>query len=172
MSYPAHYTPYLPWPERMPGTTTAAVVLLWVMLGIGACSSIALTAYIAWGETMVNGSLPTRYFTGTLVIAAVQILMCGLRGVFAIQIKRRSDQARIGAIVLEVVGLVFSVVSSIVMSAIVAPTTQTTTADAGAQTTWTGLDPTSVLWDISCNLPSILVVVFLCLPEARRWCDR
>jgi hypothetical protein len=96
MTYPALLPPFMPIPERMPGMTVAAVVLVWVMLGVGDCGGVVLPVHGVLGEAMVDGGLQPGLLTEILVIALVLIVGSVLLGVFAVKIKRRSNGARIG----------------------------------------------------------------------------
>ena len=161
----------MPKPERMPGMTVAAVVLVWVMLGVGVCGGVVLPAYGVLGEVMVDGGLQPGFLTEILVIALVLIVGSVLRGVFAVRIKRRSNGARIGAIVLESIGLALTVLSWSVTTAIDGSITRTVATDTGMETT-TATDPTGVLIGCPGIVPSILIIIFLSLSDSKRWCDR
>jgi hypothetical protein len=161
----------MPTPERIPGMTVAAVVLIWVMLGVGVCGGVVLPVYGVLGEVMVNGGLEPGLLTEFLVIALVLIVGSLLRGVFAVKIKRRSNGARIGAIALESIGLALTVLSWFVTTPIDGSITRTVATDTGMETTTT-TDPTGVLIGCPGIVPSILIIIFLSLPDSKRWCNR
>ncbi|GAA2136671.1 hypothetical protein [Glycomyces algeriensis] len=169
MTYPP--PPFMP--ERAPKTTTAAVVLLWVMLGIGACGSLSFPVFGYLVEAWTDDGLQPGLGTAIGVIAAALILWSALRGVFAVRIKRRRRSARIGAIVLEATGLAFTVLAWFWTTALIGPVTRTVATDSGMETTTSnGLDPTSLMVSLPGIVPSILITVFLSQQDSKRWCDR
>ncbi|MFG3342490.1 hypothetical protein [Glycomyces sp. NPDC048151] len=101
-------------PERMPGTTKGAVVLLWIMFGLGICGGGAsLVGYFTLTALEDTGDviLPDSYML-FLIASIVQVLIWTvLRGVFAVQISKRKSSARMGAIILEAVGVALSLLS-------------------------------------------------------------
>lgn len=159
--------------ERMPKTTTAAVVLLWIMLGIGACGSLSIPVFGYLAQVWTDDGLQPGLGTAIAVITLVLILWSALRCVFAVKIKRHSSGARIGAIALEATGLAFTVLAWFWTTALIGPVTRTVTTDTGMQTTTSsGLDPTSLMVGFPGIVPSILIVIFLSHQDSKRWCDR
>lgn len=101
-------------PEKMPGSTKGAVVLLWILFGLGICGG-ALSVFGYAGLTMLeeegDAVIPDS-FMPLLIVSIIQILVWTvLRAVFAVKIARHSAGARKGAIILEGVGVVLSLAS-------------------------------------------------------------
>lgn len=166
-----HYPSPLP-PQRMPGPTGTAVVLLWVMLGLGACGSLAapLLGYLAeaWTDDGLQPGLGAAIAVIALVLAACTVL----RGVLAVKIKRRSHGARKGAILLEAAGLALTAAAWFVTTALIGPVARTTETASGLETTTsTGPDPTTVASSLPGVVLSVLIIVLLSLPDSKRWCE-
>ncbi|MEU5870660.1 hypothetical protein AB0A73_03765 [Glycomyces sp. NPDC047369] len=155
--YPAPY-----WqPPRRPGLTTAAVVLMWVQVGLG------LLAGITWAITLtVNVDLFARMFPGladwtplVLLLTSVNALVfAALRTLFAVRIGRRSASGRSGALVVEGVSIGVQVVSQAVMAAAIMPIERGTSVN--------------VQFDCTGIILSILILCFLGAAKSARWCDR
>ncbi|GAA1680807.1 hypothetical protein GCM10009830_29840 [Glycomyces endophyticus] len=164
--------PFPPVAERPPGVVTAAVVLLWVLLAVGACGSafLPVSAYLteAWADDGLERGLGAVVAASSAVLVALTVA----RGLLAVRVKRRGGRARVAAIAVEGASLTLSVASWIVVGAL-APVTSTSTVDGALETT-TSYGPNVVAVSATCPgmLMSVLVIVFLSLADAKRWCDR
>lgn len=165
MTYPAHPPHYMPAPRGMPGPAVAAVTLLWVLLGMGVFGSIVFPAYVFLGVPLAQGSLVPGYMTVALGSALLLIVWSVLRAICAVKIKQRSRGARIAAIILEVTGLILTVLTWIVVNEI-----HNRAAVFGTETT--PMDPAGINCSALGVLPSLLVIVLLSIADSKRWCDR
>lgn len=162
VTHPQYYAAFPPRPERMPGTTATAVVLLWIMFGAGLCVSLIAPAYGFLGAVMTNGGLPPGILPGLLVVAAVLVVWSVLRAVAAVKLRRRSRRARLGAIVLEGTGLVLTVAVMVVASR----------SPAQGSGGVIAFDFSAVLFTSPGIVPSLIIIVMLALSDSQRWCDR
>ncbi|GAA2263834.1 hypothetical protein GCM10009853_016400 [Glycomyces scopariae] len=156
----------------MPGLTSTAVVLLWVLLGVGACGSVYLPVSGYFTTAWADDGLEPGLGAVIAVSSAVLLVLTVARGLFAVRIRRRSARARTGAIAAESVGLAVALASWFVAGAL-APVTSTTDTGAGLETT-TSYGPNVVAIAYTCPgiILSILVIVFLSTAPSRSWCDR
>jgi uncharacterized membrane protein len=156
---PAPAFAYGPPPKpRMPGLTTAAVVLLWIRVGLGGLGMLAMLAFALFGPDLLD-----TLFTGVTsmlvyVMAGQGLVWAGLRAYLAVKIARRSASARTAAIVVESMGMAFDVTFAVLLFNAVA----SNTPDGGF----------SVNFDCTGIIVGILVICFLTTERSRRWCDR
>jgi hypothetical protein len=128
------------------------------MFGIGLAGSIVIPVYAVMGDVMTSGGLEPGYVTAAMVCALVLVAWSVMRAVFAVKIWRRSSGARIGAIVLEAIGLALTVVASFVITAIISPTGET--------------DPSAIMCSSTGFIPSLLIITLLLQTDSKRWCER
>ncbi|HEX2145737.1 MAG TPA: hypothetical protein VHG10_14650 [Glycomyces sp.] len=151
-------------PETMPGTTKAAVVLLWIAFGLGICGGVATVASYAVLSSMESAgdvSIPPS-FMPLLVASIIQIIVWTvLRGVFAVRIAKRSAAARKGAIILEAVGVGLGILSWIITPEL---------EIAGADTT-SNTASTMIGVFVGFALAAIIIGL-LSTQDSKRWCDR
>jgi hypothetical protein len=146
----------------MPGLTTTAVVLLWVMFGFGALGTLSMVLFMAfWPDLLatVYSGLGPMLPVIVAVFVAQGLAWTIMRGFLAVGIARRSARARTAAFVVETVGMAFQVAFAIVLFSAV-------TADLPE----TG----SFRYSFDCTgiVVPILVICFLANDRARQWCDR
>jgi len=160
-SYPPDpYTqPSFPGPPRRPGLTTAAVVLMWILFGLGLCGGIGTAVTLTAARDLFETTYPA--FAGwtplVLLVWSVQALaFAGLRGLFAVRIMRRSASARRGALAVEGVSITFQVVSQAVLFSAMFPVQEG--AGFGFRFDCTGI------------VLSILVLCFLGGARSAQWC--
>lgn len=152
-------------PETMPGTTKGAVVLLWIMFGLGICGgALSVFGYTVLAALEDTGDvvIPSS-FMPLLIAGIVQaVIWTVLRGIFAVRIAKRNAGARMGAIILEAVGVVIGIVSWILT-----PEVEVTgTADAGANAA-SGM----VGMVIGIALAAIIIGL-LSTADSKRWCNQ
>ncbi|MBO3735627.1 hypothetical protein [Glycomyces niveus] len=164
---PPHPNPYLPpghpygppRPPRMPGLTTTAVVLLWVMVAISTFSAL-LTLPMVVSESPMLDMLPPDAAL-LMSIGAVQgVAWAGLRACIAVKIVQRSSTARSAAFIAEGVGMACQLVLAVLLFNTVMPAAPP--------------EGMSVRYNFDCTglvLP-ILVICFLSTARSRWWCDR
>ncbi|MCC3763943.1 hypothetical protein K3N28_12795 [Glycomyces sp. TRM65418] len=161
---PAAPPPPIPTPETMPGTTKAAVVLLWILFGFGICGGIgALVGYAGLStlESQGDVEIPSS-FMPYLVASIVQLLIWTvLRGVFAVKIAKRSASARKGAVILELVGVALGI-----LAWILTPEVEVVGADAATNTA------SSLISTIIGIALAGIVIGLLSTQDTKRWCDR
>jgi hypothetical protein len=151
-------------PERMPGTTKGAVVLLWIMFGLGICGGGALI-FGYFGLTMLeeqgDAVIPDSYMP-FLIGSIVQVLIWTvLRGVFAVQIAKRKASARMGAIVLEAVGVAISL-----LSWFITPEIEVTGQSAGSSAA-SGIAGAAIGLAVAG-----IMIGLLSTADSKRWCDQ
>ncbi|GAA2269543.1 hypothetical protein GCM10009853_023920 [Glycomyces scopariae] len=158
--YPYQFAPY-PQPPRRPGLTTAAVVLMWILVGLGLLNGVL------WAVSLTaNADLFVRFYPGlegwtplVLLLSSVQALgLAALRSLFAVRIMRRSASARRGALAVEGVSIGLQVVAQMVLFSAMAPLQE------GGTFTYQ--------FDCTGIILSILVLCFLGAARSARWCDR
>ena len=142
----------------MPGLTTAAVVLLWVRVGLGGLGMLTVLAFALFGPDALDA-----LFTGVAslliyVMAAQGLVWAGLRAYLAVKIARRSASARTAAIVVESMGMAFDVTFAFLLFNAVA-----SNPPDGSY---------SVNFDCTGIIVGILVICFLTTARSRQWCDR
>lgn len=143
----------------MPGLTTAAVVLLWIRVGLGGLGMLAMLGFALFGpdalDAMFIGVGPVLIY----VMAAQGLVWAALRAYLAVKIARRSASARMAAIVVESMGMAFDVTFAILLfNAVVA------SRPAGS-----GFN---INFDCTGIIVGILVICFLTTARSRQWCDR
>jgi hypothetical protein len=144
----------------MPGLTTAAVVLLWVMFGFGLIGPLSMILLAVFQRDLLIGmfsALGSELPVLVAVMVVQGILWAIMRGFLAVRIARRSARARTAAFAVESVALAFQVAFAIVLVSAVAA------ASPGG-----GF---RVNFDLGIALP-ILVICFLSTTRSRQWCDR
>jgi hypothetical protein len=150
-------------PEKMPGSTRGAVVLLWILFGFGICGGAAsvfgyygLSVMQDQGDVVIPDS-----FMPILIASIVQILVWTvLRAVFAVKIANHSAGARKGAIILESVGVLLGIVSWLIT-----PDIEVTGADAASNTAGTMVGAV-----IGIALAAIIIGL-LSTADSKRWCS-
>lgn len=159
---PPHYA-YRPPPKAgMPGLTTTAVVLLWVMFAIGALGTLTTGLVIAVWPDLIKSLYSGMGPLLPVIMAAIVVqglVWTIIRGFIAVGIARRSARARTAAFVVETIGIAFQVAFAIVLFSAVT----TELPDTGGFRY--SFDGTGIV------LP-ILVICFLANDRARQWCDR
>jgi hypothetical protein len=146
----------------MPGLTTTAVVLLWVMFGFGLLGTMFTGLFLAlWPDLFkaAYSGLGPMLPVIMAVILAQGLAWTIMRGFLAVKITRRSARARTAALVVETIGMAFQVAFAIVLLSAV-------TADLP--------DTGSFRYSFDCTgiVVPILVICFLSNARARQWCDR
>lgn len=163
MTVPPHPHPYPPPgypygpppPPRMPGLTTTAIVLMWVMVTLSAFGALLTMPVLA----VIDGPFGTRVTVLTAITAGQGLIWAGFRAYFAVKIARRSSSARTMAIVVEAVAMACQVVLSVLI------------LDA-TMTQVSRFPHTSVSFDCTGIVLPILVICFLSTNRSRWWCDR
>lgn len=163
---PPYPNPYLPpgspygppAPPRMPGLTTTAVVLLWVMVALSTFSAL-LTIPVLLAEPAALELFGPDTTPLMAVIAVQGLVWAGLRAYIAVNIARRSRAARSAAFVIESAGMACQLVLGLLLlnSVMSVP-----------------LEGQSFKFSFDCTglvLP-ILVMCFLGATKSRWWCDR
>ncbi|MCD0443043.1 hypothetical protein LO763_05305 [Glycomyces sp. A-F 0318] len=165
--------PYPPAPERMPGATTTAVVLLWIMLALGVCGGALFPVFGYLADAWTDDGLEPGLGAVIAAVSVILVAWSAARGVLAVGIRRRRAKARVGAIAVEAVGLAITAAVWFVNSALIGPVTTTTDTGAGLETTSAyAPDVTTVASSCPGVLLSIAIIVLLALPDSKRWCDR
>jgi hypothetical protein len=157
---PAPYPAGPPGPHR-PGLTTAAVVLMWVLFGLGLLGGLVSTLVLVFDREMFSEVFPglaDRIPLVLLVTLVQTALFAALRGLFAVRIARRSASARTGALVVEGVSIGYQLIAQVVLFSAMLP------VDPGRSV--------SVRFDCTGVVLSILVLCFLGSARSARWCDR
>jgi hypothetical protein len=150
-------------PEKMPGTTKGAVVLLWIVFGFGICGGGALVfgySVLASLEEQGDAVIPDSYMP-FMIASIVQLLIWTvLRAVFAVKIAHRSAGARKGAIILESVGVLLSIVSWLITPDIEMTGANTTSNTAG-----------SVVGALIGIALAAIIIGLLSTADSKRWCS-
>lgn len=157
--YPA--APYFPGPPRRPGLTTAAVVLMWVLFGLGLAGGLGSAFVLVFRQDLFAEFFPglADWIPLVLLVTLVQtVLFAALRGLFAVRIMRRSASARTGALVLESVSIGFQVIAQVLLFSAMLP------VESGRSVTFQ--------FDCTGIILSILILCFLGPARSARWCDR
>lgn len=158
--YYAYPTPHYQ-PPRRPGVTTAAVVLIWILFGLGILGGLMLGVSMTVGRDQFVQLVPglADWIPVVLVVWAVQtIVFAVLRARLASGIMRRSASARRGALIVESISIGFQVAAQAVLFAAMLPVREGT--NFTFQFDCTGL------------ILSILVLCFLGTARSAWWCDR
>jgi hypothetical protein len=162
--YPQPYYPAAPWPPgppRRPGLTTAAVVLMWILFGLGLFSGLGSAFVLVFRRELFAEAVPglADWIPLVLLVTLVQTaLFAALRGLFAVRIMRRSASARTGALALEGVSIGYQVIAQVLLFSAMVP------VEPGR----------SVSFQFDCTgiILSILILCFLGSARSARWCDR
>jgi hypothetical protein len=146
----------------MPGWTTTAVVLMWVMVAISSLSALFVIPVVVFlpdaFDLMFDMMGPDAALLVT-VTAAQALAWAGIRAYLAVKIARRSASARTAALVVEPAGMVFQLVMAILLF-------NATMANVP--------DGMNYSFNFDCTgivLP-VLVICFLATARSRQWCDR
>lgn len=163
--YPPPYPPYWqPQRPRMPGLTTTAIVLMWVMAALSVVAGLLTGVALAALQPATSSPLVATlgdWAVWLMGVTALQgLVWAALRAYFAVGIARRSARARRGAIWVESIGLVFQLAY---LAASVAALS-TVRLEAGYSYNFT-FDCTGIA------LP-VLVICFLSASRSLWWCDR
>jgi hypothetical protein len=150
-------------PEKMPGTTKGAVVLLWILFGFGICGGAASAfGYYGLSQLEEQGDvvIPDS-FMPFLIASIVQIVIWTvLRAVFAVRIANRSAGARKGAIILESVGVLLGIVSWLFT-----PDIEVTGTTAAGNTA------SSVVGALIGIALAAIIIGLLSTADSKRWCS-
>ncbi|MFC3493268.1 hypothetical protein [Glycomyces rhizosphaerae] len=149
-------------PEKIPGSTKGAVVLLWILFGLGICAGGASAfGYVGLSAMEANGDIEIpAAFMPFLIASIVQILIWTvLRGVLAVKIAKRSAGARKGAIILELVGVGLGVLSWIFTPQI---------EYAGAEPA--GGAASGIIGSVIGITLAAIVIGLLSTADSKRWC--
>ncbi|MEV3938355.1 hypothetical protein AB0K52_20555 [Glycomyces sp. NPDC049804] len=150
-------------PESMPGSTKGAVVLLWILFGLGICGSGALAfsySLLSTLEEQGDVVIPSSYVP-YLVVAIVQaVIWTVLRAVFAVKIAKRSAGARKGAVIFEIIN-----VGLALLSWIFAP-----------QVEYTGAEPAGgaaggLIGAVIGIAMAAVIIGLLSTADSKRWCN-
>ncbi|WP_026923425.1 hypothetical protein [Glycomyces arizonensis] len=164
---------------NMPGLTKAAVVLMWILFGFGACGAVASLIVVVLFATQFDAlfayadlpGIPPALWVILILNVGQLIVWTILRGVFAVRICRRDSRARTGAVVLEAVGLGLTVLTWIITAAIgmsyLRDIAMSSDTNVSYSTDFGGNSGSCVGIVLS-----ILVIVFLSMQDSKRWCDR
>lgn len=159
--------PYDPAPvfTNMPGSGKGAVVLLWIMFGFGICGGlgvvVATSTLLNLSAAQLDQVLSRQpWVLVVMVLSVLQIVVWTiLRGVFAVKIPRRSRSARSGAVALEVLGIIVSIATWVILANIATP--GPATGGPGEQTgSCIGL------------VLSLVIIGLLSTRDMHEWCDR
>jgi hypothetical protein len=166
MSYPPAPPPGPPLgavPEKMPGTTKGAVVLLWILFGFGICGgafSVFGYSVLSTLEEQGDAVIPDS-FMPILIASMVQVVIWTvLRAVFAVKIAHRSASARLGAIILESVGVLLGIVSWLITPDI--EVTGTSTASSAAS---------GIVGAVIGIALAAIIIGLLSTADSKRWCS-
>lgn len=157
MTHPAPPNGYQ---EPMPGAVKAALALLWVMFALSVCGGIgSVLAFSVAGIVEDQGALEVSdLFKGFLLLMVAQaITFAVLRGVLAVRIARRSENARRYAI-----GVEFAYVALMALSLFFSPEVDGSGAGPGA----------SLGSSIVGLAVSAVIIALLTSESAKYWCDR
>jgi hypothetical protein len=161
-----HYPPpyWQPQRPRMPGLTTTAIVLMWVMVALSVITGLfaLLTLLLPQSAGMSMVFEPLGEWAVWLIAFTVLqgLVWAGLRAYFALGIAKRSAKARRGAVWVEAIGLVFQLgYMGVAFAAL-----SSVRLESGYSYNFT-FDCTGLV------LP-ILVICFLSASRSLWWCDR
>lgn len=168
---PPHYSrnPYLPpelqyrppGPPRMPGLTTTAVVLLWVMVAFSTLGALFTIPMVFAGSDFLDLFGPDAALLLT-ISAAQGLVWAGLRAYLAVKIWRRSRAARSAAFIVESAGLACQLVFAVLLF---------NSFTSAMETPREGMSY-SFSFDCTGLVLPILVMCFLATARSRWWCDR
>jgi len=159
---PPHYVYGPPPKERMPGLTTTAFVLLWVMFVFGLLGTLNMASFAVFRPELLIWTYPGLGSMRPFVVALIVVQGIAwtiMRGFLAVKIARRSARARTAAFVIETIGIAFQVAFAIILFSAM---------NSGLS------DPGSFRYTFDCTgivLP-ILIICFLSSARSRQWCDR
>jgi hypothetical protein len=139
----------------MPGLTTTAVVLMWVMVGLSTIGALLTIPSLA----VVEEAFGTRLMVLTAIAAGQGLIWAGFRAYFAVKIARRSRSARTMAIVVEAVAMACQLaLGLLIFDATMAQVSQ--------------FPDYNITFDCTGIVLPILVICFLSANRSRWWCDR
>jgi hypothetical protein len=146
----------------MPGLTTTAVVMLWVMFGLGLLGALSNGFFVLLRPELLRATYPAMGSMVSLIMGlmAVQALIWAVaRGFLAYKITKRSARARTATFAVEAVGMAFQVAFTFILF-------RAFTADLPE----TG----SFRFSFDCTgiVVPILVICFMANERSRQWCDR
>ncbi|GAA1660950.1 hypothetical protein GCM10009830_02560 [Glycomyces endophyticus] len=168
--YPVYpYPPQHPYsapywrPPRRPGLTTAAVVLMWIQVGLGLLGGITTAYSLTAGRDVFAELVPglADWVPLVLLLFSMQaLLFAALRSLYAVRIIGRSASARRGALVVESAAIGVQVVWQAVLY--------------GASMPYHLEQGTSFNFQFDCTgiVLSVLILCFLGPSASARWCDR
>jgi hypothetical protein len=139
----------------MPGLTTTAIVLMWVMVALSTIGAILAIPMVA----TTSGLFGTRLAAVTVIAAGQGLIWAGFRAFFAVRIARRDRSARTAAIVVECAALACQLVIAVLMF------------DA-AMSTVSRFPNFNFSFDCTGIVLPVLVICFLLSARSRWWCDR
>ena len=163
MTVPPHPHPYPPPgypygpppPPRMPGLTTTAIVLMWVMVTLSVFGALLTIPVLA----VIDGPFGTRVTVLTAITAGQGLIWAGFRAYFAVKIARRSSSARTMAIVVEAVAMA----CQLVLTVLIFNATMSQVAKSSSY---------NISFDCTGLVLPVLVICFLSANRSRWWCDR
>jgi hypothetical protein len=143
----------------MPGLTTTAVVLLWVMVTLSTFGALVTIPMLAFRPDTFAALIGPAAVQWSIIAAAQGFAWAIVRAVLAVKITRRSAWARKAAFVVEAVGLAFQLTFAVLIL-------NTTMADLPEGASYNlNFDCTGIA------LP-VLVICFLSSSRSLQWCDR
>lgn len=154
---PFQYGP--PRPPRMPGLTTTAVVLLWVMVALNAFGALLTIPMFAFGPDTFASFFGPEAAQLAIVAAAQGLAWAIVRAVLAVKIARRSAWARKAAFVVEGIGMAFQLTFAV----LIVNATMANLPENGSY---------SLNFDCTGIVLPVLVICFLSAERSRQWCDR
>ncbi|MFC3493269.1 hypothetical protein [Glycomyces rhizosphaerae] len=158
--YPPPLFPYGPSsPPRMPGLTTTAVVLLWVMVALNALGALLTIPMFAFGPGTFTSLFGPEAVQLAIVAAAQGLAWAIVRAVLAVKIARRSAWARKAAFVVEGTGMAFQLTFAVLIF-------NATMADLPENGSY------SLNFDCTGIVLPVLVIYFLSSTRSLQWCDR
>lgn len=154
---PFQYGP--PPPPRMPGLTTTAVVLLWVMVALNTLGALLTIPMFALGPDTFASYFGPEAVQLAVVAAAQGLAWAIVRAVLAVKIARRSAWARKAAFVVETVGMAFQLTFAVLI-------VHVTMANLPEDMSY------RINFDCTGIVLPVLVICFLSSTRSLQWCDR